>query len=384
MLTVTGVSDKGEVPAIFSVECSVCSKDQELWPFGSIKVTKDGLSRYHVPCGCSKAVQWNEKQLEVIVSRLCKTLGYTFKGFCGVFSGMKSKMILENNCTGNVWNTTTVKNFLNGSRDPKASGKHKWTVQEREYQIQERLLKLQGKFLKWEGIYKGPLSKFSWLCKEGHTCQTSVGSFLNAKVGCNVCSGSVRWSVKERVTQISELLSSVNGKFKGWLGSNNYENTQSVLKWECDQGHDCTTKVHDFVYGGVRCATCYKEHHRKLGYGYGYFPHRSSEQDNLYIIRFKRDETIKVGRAFDMDNRIHTSNGLLKSSNHKLEDIEILKTFTGTHQEVWDTEQWVHEELTERGFHAHWITWTQECFTEDSEELIYRLLDESGLVEGEW
>jgi len=47
-------------------------------------------------------------------------------------------------------------------------------------------------------------------------------------------------------------------------------------------------------------------------------------------------------------------------------------------------QQWVHEELTERDFHASWIPWTQECFTEDSEDMIYRLLDESGLVEGEW
>jgi hypothetical protein len=57
---------------------------------------------------------------------------------------------------------------------------------------------------------------------------------------------------------------------------------------------------------------------------------------------------------------------------------------TGTHQEVYDTEQWMHEELTDRGFHADWITWTSECFTEDSEDMIYRLLDESGLSESEW
>ena len=248
-LKVVGSEKVKGKPREFILECETCSRDDELWPLGSITSLKGHLVSNQIPCGCAFNPKWSEDQFKIKVQRECKTRGYIFHGFAEKFKGAKTYLDLYNPSTNNRWQSTRIHNFLNtGHGDPE--------------------------------------------------------------------------------------------------------------EW--------------------------KQKLKESGVCYGYYPHRKMEQDNLYIIRFKMDETIKVGRAFDVGKRIHDSKGLLKISNHQLQDIETLKTFTGTHQEVYDTEQWVHEELTERGFHASWIPWTTECFTEDSEDMIYRLLDESDLVEGEW
>jgi len=53
----------------YTLECSICSKDEELWPLGSIQTTKRILNKGSVPCGCAKNPKWKEWQNKIRVQR---------------------------------------------------------------------------------------------------------------------------------------------------------------------------------------------------------------------------------------------------------------------------------------------------------------------------
>lgn len=305
------IEEKGEVRK-FILECEICSKDKELWPYGSITSVRSNLVKDSVPCGCTKSPKWTQSQYELLIKRKCEEKGYVFRGFIGDWKGQNTYLRLHNPQNGNTWESATINSFLNnGHGCPLEAGNKRWTAQEREQQINNVFKVEGGRFIGWKGEYKNQLSKFKWLCSEGHPCETSVNDFLN---------------------------------------------------------------------NGCRCPTCYKIKQRENGTCYGYYPLRKEEIDYLYIIHFKKGGYIKVGRSFDTDRRVKE---LLKLSNHKRKEIEILAIYTGCHQDVYDTEQWIHEELTERGFYHNESVWSVETFDKDCEDVLFYLLEQSGLSEGE-
>lgn len=311
VLTVTGVAGKDRNRnTVFSLECSVCSKDTELFPDGFINVKGD-LVRGKVPCGCAKNPRWTQSQFETLVKRRCTEKGYQFLGFVGEWKGKDTYLKLHNTSNGNTWESATINTFLNGGHGcPLAANQKRWTKVEREQQINNTFTLEGGQFIGWSsGEYKNCYSKFNWLCSEGHPCETNVDRFLNA---------------------------------------------------------------------GSRCMTCHKIKQREEGYMHGYYPARKDEQDYLYIIHFKKGGYIKVGRSFNVTERVKA---LLKLSDHKLSEIEILSVYTDKHQTVYDTEQWLHEELRERGFEYNELDglWSIELFDIDSLPVLDYLMKDTEL-----
>ncbi|AGN51514.1 hypothetical protein VPLG_00075 [Vibrio phage eugene 12A10] len=413
VLTVTGLLFGGK-HARFSVECSVCSKDTELFPdgvFSSQKgnlVNKDG-SLKSTPCGCARrdkdgltptqrnfigttfevektgttltvtGVSGKDRSEKVLFSVKCSVCSLDTELFPdGVFSSNKSNLVSKGGSLHKI---------------PCGCGKTKWTKEQHEI-VTQRLLDTSQHNLKVVGSEKskGKDRKFILECD---VCSKDkelwpLGSITSFK-GCLVknripcgCGGKTNWSeaqykikVQRECSQRGYVFHGWGGKYKGAHTTLDLSNPKTGNRWQ-------STSIDSFLSRGSGDPEEAKQRQKESGVFYGYYPQRTKEQDNLYVIRFKRDGTIKVGRAFCIENRLYGSRGLLQQSNHQLQDIEILYIMAGAHQEVYDTEQWVHEELTERGFHASWISWTEECFTEDSEDMIYRLLDESGLVGGEW
>lgn len=60
---------------VFSLECSVCSQDSELWPPGSIVGRILKLNRGAVPCGCSDGTKWSEAQNRIRAERAASKAG---------------------------------------------------------------------------------------------------------------------------------------------------------------------------------------------------------------------------------------------------------------------------------------------------------------------
>ena len=395
VLTVTGVSGKDRKGrAIFSVGCSVCSKDTELFSDSSTVSSKSHLLSGKVPCGCSRNPRWSQTQYIVRLERFCKYKNYTI-----LFSESPIKEnsyhTLFNPFTQNIWKSTT-NNLINHQRGCKKESdmikgylKTKNTTLRVGYKIKTvkgntlTVISVRGKGNKrlYE-LFCDSCSLDKELWPEG-SIKSSKSNLLKGQIPCD-CSKVPRYTKTQWTLRVGRECKKRNYIFKGWVGGFKGTYTKLDLYNSVTGNRWQSTSISNLLNHGRGDPEVAKQNQKLSGYGYGYFPHRKEEQDNLYVIRFKKDQAIKVGRAFDVEKRIHLGKGLLKISDHQLQDIEILSIHTGTHQEVYDTEQWIHEELTERGFHASWIPWTSECFTEDSEDMIYRLLDESGLVEGEW
>ena len=57
-----------------------------------------------------------------------------------------------------------------------------------------------------------------------------------------------------------------------------------------------------------------------------------------------------------------------------IKNITKLRIFTATHQEIYDYEQELHNELRERNF-QHYVDWSTECFENDCQFILNKLLD---------
>ena len=95
---------------------------------------------------------------------------------------------------------------------------------------------------------------------------------------------------------------------------------------------------------------------------------RKDEKDYLYILDFN-GRFIKVGRSFDVDERIRN----LKSLS-KIKKIYKIHVLTATHKEIYDYEQELHSKLRERNF-QHYVDWSNECFRNESILIIRNFLE---------
>jgi hypothetical protein len=97
----------------------------------------------------------------------------------------------------------------------------------------------------------------------------------------------------------------------------------------------------------------------------------------LAMIWNANDKFIKVGRSFDVDDRI---SDLKKPSVSGIKRIIKLRIFTATHQEIYEYEQKMYNGLRELNF-QYYVTWSTECFRNESILIISKFLEVCGLEE---
>lgn len=106
----------------FILECDVCSKDSELWPFGSISSSMSNLTSGQVPCGCTLNPRWSKDQRRIQVERKCAEVGYEFLGFIGEWKGYLTKLSLRCKLHG-VWESSNIEKLLYGIGCPSCTHK---------------------------------------------------------------------------------------------------------------------------------------------------------------------------------------------------------------------------------------------------------------------
>ena len=299
----------------FKVICTECSKDKELFPDGYFISTKQYLVNGVKPCGCGRHPRWEDWQFLVLARRAGEKKDFIVHGFAETFKKQKTKLNLECLKDGHKWTSTISKIINNGTGCPKCaihSNKEKRKTPEHI-----------------------ALQKCIDICKE---MEYDVIGFVDGYKGAH----------KTRF----EYICKIHGKQ--------------------------TVTYKDFIHGSTPCGGCAKDENirrlREGGNGNGYYPERKYEQDFLYVLNFN-NQFVKVGRSFDVDERIR---GLRSLS--KIKNIKKLRIFTATHQEIYDYEQELHEELRERNF-QHCIGWSNECFDNDCHYVLNKLLDKCGLDE---
>lgn len=86
---------------------------------------------------------------------VCSNDEYVKNGLCsGVFTGTSSN--LKSGCSACRCNGSVAK----------------WTPEQRTYQIKQVVKEKEGTFLGWINGYKDSNSRFNWLCKENHLCNS--------------------------------------------------------------------------------------------------------------------------------------------------------------------------------------------------------------------
>ena len=222
--------------------------------------------------------------------------------------------------------------------------------------------------------FHGAHTKLNLEClKDGHKWVATIHSVISGRKGCPKCKGVTLAEQHKTPEHIAlqrciDICKENNYNVIGFVGE--YENWKSRFEYTCKIHGKQNVRYHNFVNKGTRCSGCAKE----LGNGNGYYPERKDEQDYLYVLNFN-DKFVKVGRSFDVDERIK---GLKYES--KIKKIYKLRIFTATHHEIYDYEQDLHSELRERNF-QHYVDWSTECFENDCQFILNKLLDNCGLTE---
>lgn len=235
---------------------------------------------------------------------------------------------------------------------------------------------LQDKFIvhSFSGEFHGSRTKLNLECLvEGHKWVASIYKVINNGTGCPKCSNKYRPTEQEALDKCKIICETEEYESLGFVDG--YKNTYSRFEYKCQKHGIQNVSYNSFINNGCRCKGCWKEKQKELLSGfYGYYPERKDEVDFLYVLDFD-SKFLKVGRSFNIDGRIVN----LKSVS-KIKKIHKLRIFTATHQEIYDTEQEILEELRERGFQYR-LKWTKEAFDNDCLFVLNKLLDSSGLGE---
>ncbi len=224
--------------------------------------------------------------------------------------------------------------------------------------------------------FKNAKTKLKLEClKDGHKWTASIDDIINKGSGCAKCSNKYRPTEQEALQKCTDICKEMNyeviGFVDGYKGAHKTR-FEYICKIHGKQG----VSYNAFVNQGNQCRGCWKDKLKELGNGNGYYPERKDETDYLYVLNFN-SKFIKVGRSFDVDERI---NGLKKPSESGIKNINKLRIFTATHQEIYDFEQELHSELRERNFQRY-VDWSTECFENDCQFILNKLLDNCGLEE---
>lgn len=351
-----------------------------MFPTGSIVAKKANILAGHKSCGCSSS-PLTETQYKVLVRRRCEEVGYLFKGWKGRFKGIKSKLLLENKKNGHCWDTTSVEVLMKPDlrpssplrRNAKATNSKRFDnfctkhpelapYLEEDFENQDRV------FYTCEVC---SVDKFTMSGTGGGVFRVWKGTLETGGLPCR-CSSSYRYTKDQQEVRVTERMNELSGTFLSWEEEGVFSTSDGRVLWLCKESHSCNSDLSGLLFSNG-CDQC-----RKMSnVGNGCYKDRVEEQDYLYFINFD-NQYLKDGRSFNVKRRLKE---LAKASKLPLSELKVLRVFTGTHQEVFDTEQEIHVELRERGFSCDDVKWSNELFTMDSEYYTNQLLDGIGLTE---
>lgn len=310
--------------------CHVCKNDPELFGDGIFYRGKKDVVQGVVPCGCSKRVCWSEKQYSILVSRVCKTLGYVFKEFSGDYCGSATRLDLVCN-GGHNWQTTSINSLLKiGVRCPECAYAARAEGNRKSEEIIIRSFHDSGAFSAestfWKSSRKtrrGTLS-FWWyrcpICAEdeytrGGLCtgefESFAGDLQKGRIPCR-CSGRFRWTVGQREYQIhKELKSRTTETFAGWKTS--YKNSWSRISVLCSLHGEYESNVSQVVYNRCGCPNCAKS-------GYQYL---SNSHVYVLLCHSRSDSFTGYGISGDIKTRLTTHEHSLRERGYIITSQEL-------------------------------------------------------------
>lgn len=161
---------------VFSLECSVCSQDSELWPPGNIvgKVTK--LNRGVIPCGCSANPKWSTAQNVVRARRAAASTGLRIEKWL-----TPSRLLLT--CIAHGPLEKSLKHLVTGGTGCLACWHEALRLPATE--VSRRLTERQAET--GVQVLSRTGSRLKLKCPQHGEYETSIDAFVRQKCGCPSC-----------------------------------------------------------------------------------------------------------------------------------------------------------------------------------------------------
>ena len=354
-------------------ECPICSKDTELWPYGSIITDPSSLKRGRLSCGCSSQVSRTENQYKVIVNRMCSDKGLIFLGWDGDFQRGNTFLRLMNPEIGYCWNTTIMNYFIHTDKPCCPITKDFKNSMDIEDRV--GLFRDTGCFHKDSVFRKDPYkTNFDGRkCYWDYYCPVCVNDPISSAGLCNGwfksttnglsygqvpcrCSGKHHYTSDQWLFRINNKLKDINGRLIEIHNNEGDVRNRTLVSWKCKHGHFNKDRA-GVILNRPACGTC-----GRISGKFGYYPHRADDPDISYLIELSDDcgnHYIKIGRTFDIKQRFYEYNKHFK--------INILSLYHDTHNEIFLLEENLKGILGEFRVETH-IKFggsSEECFTSE-------------------
>lgn len=362
VLTVTDSYKKGG-NTLFSVHCSVCSTDQELFPENEMLISKNNLKQNKYPCRCSSGWKPSNYQYKVMVLRLAKGNGDEILEF-------NEHAHIKVRTEGfNDW-FVPANVYLSGKRSLKEAMSLKINNLRTPDEVHINKFMSSGVFLEGTKFWRsdkrdrrGYYPYWNYSCpkcsndeyvKQGLCDGVFIGVISTLSKGnksCR-CASTFRWTQKQREYQLKTLLNREGASFTDWVG--NYNGAFSKFNWVCNKGHPCSTEISNFIHLNHRCKTCAENL-------WGFYQERATDIDTLYLLRFQNNEEVfyKIGRTFKTKDRFDYF--------RKFYNIDVISLLEDTHTFVYKREDYFKKLLSSLGLHytpnIEFHGSLYECFT---------------------
>jgi len=332
--------------------CEVCSKDEELWPDGSLILSRRSIRDGRSNCSCVKT-KYSLTQWEIILKRKAEKIGCCIIRVYKTDRKKRSLRLDYKDTKGNIVSDISVENFLERKEDINPY------LKQDTYYIEQYLLK-SGKTDKIFCRESSQSWKFKCLTCEDvikslrvdqlPVFKTKGGSLLEGSVGC-LCNSQTSLTEDYLIAKVSKMLEDNKRSF---ISSEKFSGTNTYIKWQCPDGHINRSKYVN-IMNGKGCRGC-----RDANAGNQLYGKYLDREDTLYFMTLKEDDETcfyKVGRSFEPSKRLNNIRMVYPSA-------EIFHTFEAPHKEIYEAEGTVKAFIKDEGLLYNTNKYFAGCLTE--------------------
>lgn len=337
---------------LYVCTCSLCSKDSELWPEGSLVLSRRGIREGRTNCSCA-GVKYSLSQWKILVNRKAIELGCEVLKVYITERKRRALRLDYKSLSGKVVKNVSVEHFM------KRGFVEKGYLRDDTYYIDEYFsnnviidkifCREDSQHWKFKCLSCEKTLK-SLDVEQGAIFTTKGGSLLKGSVGC-LCNSKVSLTEDYLIANAKKVLSSNGNEF---ISSESFNKTRTYIHWKCSSGHLNRTYYSNIVCG-KGCKGC-----RSLNSGNALYTKYLDREDYLYFMTLKeKDGTqfYKVGRSFNMQSRLNSVRVIYDSA-------EITYFIKSTHRYIHPLEDFIKSYLRSNSLHYLPVEYFAGCITE--------------------
>ena len=257
------------------LHCNKCGSDWNTTAYEKFMSGRNGCP------GCNKRKKTGEKEIAKQIKDRCKELDYEFLGYTdGVRRGkINTKIILKCNKCGEIWNTTTITNFLDKGRSSHTCGRKNPTSMPVQKRFEQKAIeniknRLEGSTLEFVSFDENGYKKASdtkiivrcWECgnKSIVSYQNMMWQNKSNIILCPRCQYNGKVSNEEAVKKIRQKCELLEYKFLGFDNpQNRYDGKDTRLILKCLKcGYIWNTTIYaNFINQVIKCRGCTNNWH---------------------------------------------------------------------------------------------------------------------------